>query len=117
MSNTKIYRNPNTGNVYNLEKGEKIDPVKEGIGCTGEYRSPTATLRGKKKFHRIFVRLRTPKETLTCRPIEDGADFARRVSIIENWFNSVMHKGNMVLTFEAMEITEEQADEMLKGTD
>lgn len=36
-------------------------------------------------------------------------DLAQRISIIENWFNAIMRKPNMVLTFEAMELTEEEA--------
>lgn len=72
MSNPKTFKGPVTGHVYDLEHGEKIDPLKEGI----------------------------------------GADFAQRVSIIENWFNSVLRKPNMVLTFEARELTEQEAIEM-----
>lgn len=71
---------------------------------------PSAYIDGKEKYRRIFIRLRTPYETLTCSPIEDGADFARRASIIENWFNSIVRKGNFVLTFDAVQVTEEEAD-------
>lgn len=113
--NPKTYKGPVTGKVYDLEHGEKIDPVAEGIGAAGHKSSPKALVNGRRKYTRIFIRLRTPAETLTCRPIEDGRDFANRVSIIENWFNSVMRKPNMVLTFEAMELTEEQAREMEDG--
>lgn len=73
---------------------------------------PSAYIDGKEKYRRIFIRLRTPYETLTCSPIEDGADFARRASIIENWFNSIVRKGNFVLTFDAMQVTDEEADRM-----
>lgn len=71
---------------------------------------PSAYIGGQEKYRRIFIRLRTPYETLTCSPIEDGADFARRASIIENWFNSIVRKGNFVLTFDAVQVTEEEAD-------
>lgn len=74
---------------------------------------PSAYIDGKEKYRRIFIRLRTPYETLTCSPIEDGADFARRASIIENWFNSIVRKGNFVLTFDAVQITDEDANTML----
>lgn len=73
---------------------------------------PSAYIDGKEKYRRIFIRLRTPYETLTCSPIEDGADFARRASIIENWFNSIVRKGNFALTFDAVQITDEDANTM-----
>lgn len=73
---------------------------------------PSAYIDGKEKYRRIFIRLRTPYETLTCSPIEDGADFARRASIIENWFNSIVRKGNFVPTFDAVQITDEDANTM-----
>ena len=112
MSNPKTFKGPVTGHVYDLEHGEKIDPVKEGIGLSGCGSVPSAFVNGREKYARIFIRLRTPSETLTCRPIQGGADFAQRVSIIENWFNSVLRKPNMVLTFEARELTEQEAIEM-----
>lgn len=112
---TKKFKGPKTGHVYNLEHGERIDPEKEGIGCAGSGNNPSAVVNGKEKYSRIFIRLRTPMETLLCRPIQDSADFARRVSIIENWFSSVMRKPNMILTFEALEITEQEAIEMEQG--
>ena len=84
MSNPKTFKGPVTGHVYDLEHGEKIDPVKEGIGASGCGSAPSAVVNGREKYARIFIRLRTPAETLTCRPIRDGADFAQRVSIIEN---------------------------------
>lgn len=71
---------------------------------------PSAYIGGQEKYRRIFIRLRTPYETLTCSPIKDGSDFARRASIIENWFNSIVRKGNFVLTFDAVQVTEEEAD-------
>lgn len=98
---------------------KKIDPEKEGIGITGGTMrngkaSPSAMLNGKELYKRIFIRLRTPLETLTCSPIEDGKDFAKRASIIENWFNSVIRKGNYVLTFYAEQVTDEVADNMIR---
>ncbi len=84
MSNPKTFKGPVTGHVYDLEHGEKIDPVKEGIGLSGCGSVPSAFVNGREKYARIFIRLITPAETLTCRPIQDGADFAQRVSIIEN---------------------------------
>lgn len=90
---------------------KKIDPAEAGISMAGLY-GPSAYIDGKEKYRRIFIRLRTPYETLTCSPIEDGADFARRASIIENWFNSIVRKGNFVLTFDAVQVTDEEADRM-----
>ena len=96
-----------------MKRGEKIDPVRHGIGMTGDKSTPNAKLKGKTMYRRIFVRLRTPQETLTCTPIEDGADFARRASIIENWFNSVVRgRGNIVLDFCAYEVSDEEADSL-----
>lgn len=112
MSNPKTFKGPVTGHVYDLEHGEKIDPVKEGIGASGCDSAPSAVVNGREKYARIFIRLRTPAETLTCRPIQNGADFAQRVSILENWFNSVLRKPNMMLTFEARELTDQEAIEM-----
>jgi hypothetical protein len=97
-----------------LSREGKIDPVKYGIGMPGEKGSPKALIDGREPYRRIFIRLRTPQETLACSPIRDGADFASRASIIENWFNSVVRKGNFILTFEALQVTDEQADEMEK---
>lgn len=91
---------------------KKIDPAEAGISMAG-LDGPSAYIDGKEKYRRIFIRLRTPYETLTCSPIEDGADFARRASIIENWFNSIVRKGNFVLTFDAVQITDEEANTML----
>lgn len=88
---------------------KKIDPAEAGISMAG-LDGPSAYIDGKEKYRRIFIRLRTPYETLTCSPIADGSDFARRASIIENWFNSIVRKGNFVLTFDAVQVTEEEAD-------
>lgn len=111
------YVGPVTGRVYDLAAGDRIDPAAEGIGYTEDKSSPTATIDGQRLYRRIFIRLRTPQETLMCRPIDDGADFAQRASIIENWFNSVVRKGNFILTFEALQITDEEADNLEKGGD
>ncbi len=99
-----------SGQTYDLSKGEKIDPAEAGIGYAGQFASPNATVQGREVYKRIFIRLRTPYETLTCAPIRDGKDFAQRASIIENWFNSVIREGNYVLTFEAVQVTDEEAD-------
>lgn len=93
----------------------RINPAEEGIGITGGNmrdgrRAPDAYLNGRKLYRRIFIRLRTPQETLTCSPIKDGKDFAWRASIIENWFNSIVRSGNFILTFSAVQITDEEAD-------
>lgn len=109
MSKDK-YVGPKTGRVYDLVNGDKIDAEAEGIGCTNQYASPNATVNGKRRYARIFVRLKTPEETLTCNPILDGKDFATRAAIIESWFDSVVRKGNYMQTFEAIQITDEQAD-------
>lgn len=68
---------------------EKINPEVEGIGRTGETMrngkaSPHAKVGGMNLYSRIFIRLRTPHDVLTCSPIRDGHDFAQRASIIEN---------------------------------
>lgn len=89
--------------------GKKIDPIEAGISMAG-LDGPSAYIGGKEKYRRIFIRLRTPYEVLTCRPIENGEDFARRSSIIENWFNSIVRKGNYMLTFEAVQISDEEAE-------
>ena len=115
MKRDKPFVGPVTGHVYDVPNGEKIDPAAEGIGRTHESGSPTASIDGKDVYARIFVRLRTPQETLMCRPIRDGKDFAQRVSIIENWFNSIVRKPNLILCFEAVEITPEEAIAMEKG--
>lgn len=112
MSNPRTYKGPVTGHVYDLSHGEKIDPVAERLGGSEYKSSPIPKINGENKYRRIFIQLRTPYETLTCRPIEDASDFANRVSIIENWFNSIVRGGNYVLTFEALQITDEQADEL-----
>lgn len=109
------YVGPVTGRVYDLAAGDRIDPAAEGIGYSGDKQSPDLMLNGRKVFKRIFIRLRTPYETLMCKPIETGADFAQRASIIENWFNSVVRKGNFILTFEALQISDEEADNLEKG--
>lgn len=101
------------------QERRKIDPLAEGIGMTGQPMrsgkpSPSAFVDGRELYKRIFIRLRTPQETLTCSPIQDGADFSRRASIIENWFNSVIRKGNYVLTFTALQVTDEEADRIEK---
>lgn len=96
-------------------EGEKIDPASAGIGMTGIGNAPSAFIKGKEKYRRIFIRLRSPAETLTCSPIEDGADFARRVAIIEGWFDSVVRKGNYLLTFEARLVSDEEAEAMEQG--
>lgn len=111
MSKDK-YIGPRTGRTYDLANGDKIDVEAEGLGYANQYSSPDATVNGKRVYKRIFVRLLTPYETLTCNPIKDGKDFANRVAIIESWFDSVICKGNYVLTFEAMQITDDEADEI-----
>lgn len=95
-----------------LSREGKIDPSKYGIGIPGLDGTPKPKINGKEPYKRIFVRLRTPQETLTCSPIRYGADFAQGASIIENWFNSVVREGNFILTFEALQITDEEADLM-----
>ena len=77
----------------------KIDPEKHGIG--------------KELYRRIFIRLRTPQEVLTCTPIENSSDFARRTAIIESWFDSVIRKGNYILTFSAEQVSDEEAAALL----
>lgn len=114
MSKSK-YINPETGHAYSIDKGERIDPVAEGIGYTGDKSSPHASINERAVFKRIFIRLRTPYETLTCRPISNSTDFAQRVSIIENWFESVVRKGNYILTFEALQISDKEAEKMMEG--
>ena len=95
--------------------GEKIDPARAGIGMTGLNGAPSAFINGKEKYRRFFIRLRTPAEMLTCSPITNGADFASRVAIIEGWFDSMVRKGNYLLTFEARQVTDEEADAIEQG--
>ena len=90
---------------------KKIDPLKEGIGITGD----TMKSGGYAPDAECGGRLRTPAETLTCSPIEDGEDFARRASIIEQWFNThIRGGGNFLLTFEAVQVSDDEADEMTR---
>lgn len=113
MSNNRnYYIGPVTGHRYDLAAGEKIDPVAEGIGVTGEKRSPKAEVDGREKYRRIFIRLRTPEETLTCRPIEDGEDFARRVAIIEQWYDTHVPGRNVLLEFTAREVAADELSEL-----
>ena len=93
-------------------KAGKIDPLAEGIGMTGHNGAPSAFVNGNEKYRRIFIRLKSPQETLTCTPITDGSDFARRAAIIEGWFDSIVRKGNYLLTFEARQLTDEEAQSM-----
>lgn len=97
------------------KKVGKIDPLAEGIGMTGHDNAPSAFINGKEKYRRIFIRLRSPMETLTCSPIADGEDFARRAAIIEGWFDSIVRKGNYLLTFEARQVTDEEAEAIEQG--
>lgn len=110
MSNPKKFIGPKTGRVYDLEHGDRIDVEAEGISAAGVGNAPSAVVNGKEKYSRVFVRFKTPAETLTCRPIRDEADFARRVAIIENWFRVRYRKQNFMLTFEALELTDEDAN-------
>lgn len=57
MSMPKRWKGPVTGHVYDLEHGEKINPVAEGIGCAGSGSAPSAFVGGRKKYARIFIRL------------------------------------------------------------
>lgn len=100
-----------------VAKEGKIDPVKYGIGMPGLEGTPKSTINGRETYRRIFIRMRTPAETLTCSPIRDGKDFAARASVIENWFNSVVRKGNYILTFEALQVTDEEADRIECNTE
>lgn len=109
MGKRKEYIGPVTGRRYDLNAGDKIDPVAEQIGYTGDKASPSAIVNGKEIYKRIFIRLRTPEEVLTHRPIENGADFAKRAAIIEQWYNNHVAGRNVMLLFEALEISEEDA--------
>lgn len=91
-------------------RGEKIDPERHCIGISGGQGTPDATINGRRTYRRIFIRLRTPQETLTCSPISDGKDFARRAAVIEGWFDSVVRRGNYLLEFTARQVTDEEAD-------
>ena len=102
MSMPKRWKGPVTGHVYDLEHGEKINPVAEGIGCAGSGSAPSAVVNGRKKYSRVFIRLRTPEEILTYRPFEDGADFARRAAALEKWFNTFVRDRDVVLNFEVL---------------
>lgn len=101
--------------LESIRMGEKIDPARAGIGMTGLNGAPSAFINGKEKYRRFFIRLRTPAEMLTCSPITNGADFASRVAIIEGWFDSMVRKGNYLLTFEARQVTDEEADAIEQG--
>ena len=113
MSVPKRWKGPVTGHVYDLEHGEKINPETEGIGCAGCGSAPSAVVGGRKKFTRIFIRLRNPEEILTFSPIKDGADFARRAAALEKWFESHVKGRDVVLSFEAL--TPEEAEKCEGG--
>ena len=70
-----------------------------------------ALINGKAKYARLFIRFRTPEETLTYKPIEDGEDFAQRLSVIADWYDNFVKDKNVLLKFEVMECNEE-GDEM-----
>lgn len=113
MSVPKRWKGPVTGHVYDLEHGEKINPVAEWIGCAGSGSAPSAVVNGRKKYDRIFIRLRTPEEILTFSPIKDGADFARRAAALEKWFNTFVRDRDVVLSFEVL--TPEEAEKCEGG--
>lgn len=102
MGVPKRWKGQVTGHVYDLEHGEKINPETEGIGCAGCGSAPSAVVNGREKYSRVFIRLRTPEEILTYRPIEDGADFARRAAALEKWFNTFVRDRDVVLNFEVL---------------
>lgn len=110
MGQPSKYVGPVTGRVYDLAAGEKIDPRAEGIGYTGDKGSPAAVVAGKEKYKRLLIRLRTPVETLTYRPIEDGEDFARRVWVIAQWYDRFVKDRNVELLFEARPIGDGEAE-------
>lgn len=116
MEQKKQYIGPVTGRRYDLAAGEKIDVGAEGISYTGDKKSPHATVNGREVYKRIFIRLRTPEETLTFSPIENGADFARRAAIIEQWYNRFASDKNVMLLFEALPISDEDAHAICAGT-
>lgn len=115
MGTKKSYTGPVTGHEYNLEAGEKIDAIAEGLGYTGDKASPSAKVNGREVYKRIFIRLRTPEEVLTFRPIENGADFAKRAAIIEHWFDNHVSGRNVMLLFEALEVSEEEAETIMNN--
>lgn len=110
MGRSSKYVGPVTGRVYDLAAGEKIDPRAEGIGYTGDKGSPSALLNGKEKYRRLFIRLRTPTETLTFRPIRDGEDFAMRLRIVAQWYDRHVKDRNVELLFEARPIGDGEAE-------
>lgn len=103
------YTGPVTGHVYDLAGGERIDVIAEGLSYTGDKASPNARIGGRDLYKRIFIRLRTPEEVLTHTPIKDGSDFARRAAVLEQWFGSHVAGKNVMLLFEAIELSEEDA--------
>lgn len=116
-SNKKEYIGPVTGRRYDLAAGEKIDGIAEGLGYTGDKASPSAKINGREVYKRIFIWLRTPEEVLTHRPITDGEDFAKRAAIIEDWYNNHCTGHNIMLLFEALEISDEDATAIMNETD
>lgn len=110
MGQPSKYVGPVTGRVYDLAAGERIDPVAEGIGCSGDKGSPSVFLNGKEKYKRLFIRFRTPTEILTYRPIEDGEDFARRVQAVAQWYDRFVKDQNVELLFEARPIGDSEAE-------
>lgn len=112
----KEYIGPVTGHRYNLAAGEKIDPIAEGLGQTGDKSSPHAFLAGREVYRRVFIRLRTPEEVLTWKPITDGEDFAERAAIIEQWYNNNVKGHNVMLLFEVLPVNDEDAAAIMSQT-
>lgn len=93
MSRTR-YVGPVTGREYNLDEGDRIDPVVEGIGCTEDKSSPAARVNGRTLYRRIFIRLRTPQEHLHARlsrtaPILPGVRRSSRTGF-SRWYAHVI---------------------------
>lgn len=81
-SNPKIYVGPKTGRVYDFNKGDKIDAEAEGIGCSGQHKSPDCIVNGKKKYARIFIRRRTPAEILSRLNVSEPEVLQRQIECV-----------------------------------
>lgn len=62
-----------------------------------------ALVNGKAKYARLFIRFRTPEETLSFKPVKDGEDFAQRLGIIADWYDAHVKDKNVLLKFEVMQ--------------
>lgn len=90
------YIGPETGHHY--LPCEKIDPVAEGIGYTGDKSSPSALVNGKEIFKRIFIRRKTPDRIWQDLDFSDPEKLRIGISVLVEWFID-MAQEDVILEF------------------